>query len=104
MKSGSGFHWHMGTIKDKYLAQPGPGKGSGWYNGLGGNKNAEEEGQGMFWEAHKAAYALVEGRKEGIFLGWDESVLIMQVMDETRQQGRLRYPEKIETTDFLVNL
>jgi hypothetical protein len=37
----------------------------------------------MFWEADDAARALVGGleRKEGSFLGWDESILIMEVRE-----------------------
>ena len=37
------------------------------------------DGHGMFWEADEAARALVEGRKEGCFLGWEESTVIMEV-------------------------
>ncbi|KZT67906.1 oxidoreductase domain-containing protein [Daedalea quercina L-15889] len=92
-----------GTVEDKEWPQPGPGKGSGWFNGFGGIQ-PEGEGQGMFWEADEAAYALVEGRKESPLLSWEESVLIMEVMDQVRQHGGLRYPEKIETTDFPVAL
>jgi hypothetical protein len=44
---------------------------------------------------------LVEGRKEGRFESLDESVLIMEVMDEVRRQNGLTYPEKIETTERL---
>ncbi|TFY67310.1 hypothetical protein EVJ58_g1711 [Rhodofomes roseus] len=93
-----------GTIEDREWPQPGPGKGSGWFNGFGDGIQPEGEGQGMFWEADEAAYALVEGRKESPLLTWEESVLIMEVMDEVRKQGGLRFPEKIETTDFPVAL
>jgi predicted dehydrogenase len=93
-----------GTVEDKEWPQPGPGKGSGWYNGFGAMKNAEGEGHGMFWEADEAATAIVEGRKEGKYEGLDESILIMEVMDEVRKQGGLEYPEKIETTKFPVNM
>ena len=93
-----------GTVEEKEWRQPGPGKGSGWFNGFGGTYNAEGEGQGMFWEADEAATALVEGRKQSKFEGWEESVVIMEVMDEVRRQGGLVYPEKIETTDYPVKL
>ncbi len=88
-----------GTTEDKAWPQPGPGKGSGWYNGFLANKNAEGEGHGMFWEADEAGMALVEGRKEGKYEGLDESVLIMEVMDEVRRQNGLKYPDKIEATE-----
>jgi predicted dehydrogenase len=93
-----------GTVESKDWPQPGPGKGSGFYNGFGGNYNAEGEGHGMFWEADEAALALVEGRKEGKYESLAESILIMEVMDEVRKQGGLSYPEKIETTDYPVQL
>ncbi|EPT05470.1 NAD-binding protein [Fomitopsis schrenkii] len=93
-----------GTVEDKEWPQPGPGKGSGWFNGFLDGTQPEGEGQGMFWEADEAAYALIEGRKESPLLSWEETVVIMDVMDEVRKQGGLRYPEKIETTDFPVAL
>lgn len=88
------------TVEDKTFTQPGPGAGSNWYNGFGETMNAEGEGHGMFWEADEAGRAaLVEGRKEGQFESLDESVLIMEVMDEVRRQNGLKYPDQIETTD-----
>ena len=93
-----------GTVEDKVWPFPGPGKGSGWYNGFGKTMQPEGEGQGMYWEADEAGSALVEGRKEGKFLGLEESVLIMEVMDEARRQGGLVYPEKIESTEYPVQL
>ena len=93
-----------GTVDEKDWEQPGPGKGSGWKTGFGGMTNQEGEGHGMFWEADEAGMALVEGRKESRYEGLEESVLIMEVMDEVRRQGGLVYPEKIESTDFPVEL
>ncbi|KAI9713690.1 MAG: hypothetical protein M1828_001379 [Chrysothrix sp. TS-e1954] len=93
-----------GTIDEKDWFPPGPGKGSGWHNGFGNGQDPEGEGHGMFWEADEAAMALVEGRKEGKYLGYDESILIMEIMDEVRIQNNMKYPEKIETLDFPVAL
>jgi dihydrodiol dehydrogenase / D-xylose 1-dehydrogenase (NADP) len=93
-----------GTVEDKNWPQPGPGEGSGWYNGFGASKNAEGEGHGMFWEADEAALALVEGRKEGRFEGLDESIVIMDVMDQVRKAGGIEYPAEIESTDYPVDL
>jgi len=93
-----------GSVEEKVWEIPGPGKGSGWKNGFGGSWNAEGEGHGMFWEADEAAIALVEGRKEGKFEGLEESIVIMETMDEVRKQNGLKYPEKIETTKFPVEL
>jgi dihydrodiol dehydrogenase / D-xylose 1-dehydrogenase (NADP) len=93
-----------GTVEEKDWPQPGPGAGSGWYNGFAGGKNGEGEGHGMFWEADEAATALVEGRKEGKYESLAESIVIMEVMDEVRKQGGLSYPEKIETTKYPTQL
>ncbi|KNG90514.1 putative dimeric dihydrodiol dehydrogenase [Aspergillus nomiae NRRL 13137] len=89
-----------GTVEDKTWPQPGPGKGSNWFNGYSiAGTNPEGEGYGMFWEADEAAMALIEGRKESRYQGLDESVLIMQVMDDARRQNGLLYPQDIEATD-----
>ncbi|KAK3075882.1 hypothetical protein LTR53_000456 [Teratosphaeriaceae sp. CCFEE 6253] len=93
-----------GTVEEKEWPQPGPGKESGWKNGFGGNLNPEGEGHGMFWEADECANALKEGRKEGKYESLEESLAIMKVMDEVRKQGRMTYPDKIETTDFPTQL
>ncbi|RMZ79495.1 hypothetical protein DV738_g3287, partial [Chaetothyriales sp. CBS 135597] len=73
-----------GTVEDREWPQPG----------------VEGEGLGMFWEADEAALALTEGRKEGKFESLEESIVIMEVMDEVRKQNDLKYPDKIETTDY----
>ena len=93
-----------GTVEDKEWLQPGPGKGSGWVNGFGDETNPEGEGHGMFWEADEAASAIVEGRKEGKFESLDESIVIMEVMDEVRKQGGMKLPDNIESTDYPVEL
>ena len=58
----------------------------------------------MFWEADEAALGIVEGRKEGKFLGLDESIVIMEVMDEARRQNDFNLPDKIETTNYPADL
>lgn len=57
-------------------------------------------GHGMFWEADEAARCLRDGKKESEGLSWDESILIMETMDEVRRQGDLVYPELIETSVY----
>jgi hypothetical protein len=57
-------------------------------------------GHGMFWEADEVARCLRDGRLESEGLGWEESCVIMEVMDEVRRQGGLVYPARIESTDF----
>ncbi|KAH0291907.1 NAD(P)-binding protein, partial [Aureobasidium sp. EXF-3399] len=93
-----------GTVEEKEFVQPGPGKGSGFANGFGEDKNPEGEGHGMFWEADECAFALKEGRKEGKYEGLKESIVIMEVMDEVRKQNGMTYPDKIETTEYPTKL
>lgn len=93
-----------GTCEDKQWPQPGPGKGSGWYNGFGDDLQPEGEGHGMFWEADECGFALMEGRKEGRLEGWEESVLIMEVMDEVREKNGMKYPEDIESVEYPLKL
>ena len=61
-------------------------------------------GKGMFWEADEAARCLRDGRLESEGLGWEEIVVIMETMDEVRRQNGLRYPERIESTDYPIEL
>ncbi|PYI30996.1 NAD(P)-binding protein [Aspergillus indologenus CBS 114.80] len=61
-------------------------------------------GKGMFWEADEVARCLRDGRLESETLPWEESIVIMEVMDEVRRQGGLTYPEKIESTIYPTQL
>jgi predicted dehydrogenase len=62
--------------------------------------NRDGDGWGMYWEADEAARSVRDGKLESITLTWDESVLIMEAMDEVRRQGGLKYPELIETSSY----
>jgi hypothetical protein len=76
---------------------------------VGGEKGAVEDvecpiptdperegwGHGMFWEADEA-----DGKLESEGLGWEESLVIMETMDEVRRQGGLVYPQLIESSVF----
>lgn len=57
-------------------------------------------GHGMFWEADEAARCLRDGKLESATLPWDESVVIMEVMEEALRQGKVEYPELITTDVF----
>ncbi|KAK0127631.1 D-xylose 1-dehydrogenase (NADP(+)) [Cadophora gregata f. sp. sojae] len=57
-------------------------------------------GHGMFWEADEAARCLRDGKLESDGLGWEESLVIMETMDEVRKQGGLVYPDLIESSVF----
>jgi predicted dehydrogenase len=67
-----------------------------------GPKGAEAQGwgHGMFWEADEAARCIRDGKLESETLSWEESIVIMETMDETRKQGGLTYPELIETAVY----
>ncbi|KAJ5247311.1 hypothetical protein N7468_002294 [Penicillium chermesinum] len=45
------------------------------------------EGRGMFWEADEVARCLRDGKLESEGLPWEESLVIMEVLDEVRRQG-----------------
>jgi len=61
------------------------------------DKERDGWGHGMFWEADEAARCVRDGKQESDGLNWEESVVIMETMDEARKQGGLKYPELIET-------
>lgn len=64
----------------------------------------EIPGQGMFWEADECGRCVRDGKLESSGMGWEESVVIMETMDQVRKQGGVKYPEKIETTEYPVAL
>jgi predicted dehydrogenase len=61
-------------------------------------------GHGMYWEADEVARCLRDGKLESEGMPWEESIVIMEVMDEVRKQNGLVYPEKIETVEYPVAL
>ncbi|EEU48975.1 uncharacterized protein NECHADRAFT_75681 [Fusarium vanettenii 77-13-4] len=58
----------------------------------------------LLWEADEAALALMEGRKEGRLTTLEESIAMMEVMDEVRRQGGLQYSDEIESVEYPVKL
>jgi predicted dehydrogenase len=78
--------------------------------GSDGKESVEEHknempggGRGFMYEADEVARCIRDGKLESDTLSWDESVVIMHVMDEVRQQGGLNYPEKLETLDYPID-
>jgi hypothetical protein len=57
-------------------------------------------GHGMFWEADACARCLRDKKLECETLSWEESIVIMDVMDQVRTQNDLKYPEAIESTVY----
>lgn len=77
-------------VKDVEHTIPGPG--------------TENGGHGMYWEADEAARCLRDGKQQSATMDWEETIVIMEVMDTVRQQNGIKYPESIETTDYPVAL
>lgn len=61
-------------------------------------------GHGMFWEADEAARCWRDGDLESSIITWEESCLVMEVVDRIRQQAGITYSDEIETTDWPVQL
>lgn len=59
---------------------------------------------GFVYEADEAARCLLAGKLESEGMGWEESTVIMETMDEVRKLAGLRYPEGIESTEFPLDL
>lgn len=57
-------------------------------------------GHGMYYEADEASRCVRDGKLESDVMPWEESILIMEAMDEVRRQSGLRYPDAIESTDL----
>jgi len=61
-------------------------------------------GHGLFYEADEVARCLRDKKLESDTLSWDESIVIMELMDEVRKQGGMKYPDAIETLEFPTKL
>ena len=60
---------------------------------------------GMAFEADECGRCLQDkGKLESETMGWEESIVIMETMDEARRIGGLTYPEEIESTQFPLEL
>jgi hypothetical protein len=60
-------------------------------------------GHGMFWEADECARCIRDGKLESEGMPWRETVEVMKVMDEARQQAELKYSENLESTTYPLN-
>lgn len=49
--------------------------------------NFERQGKGFYWEADAVAVAISEGRLESDKMPWSETVRVLEMMDEVREQG-----------------
>jgi predicted dehydrogenase len=65
----------------------------------------EGDQHGMAFEADECARCLqTEGKLESDTMGWEESITIMQTMDEARRIAGLTYPEDIESVQWPLKL
>ncbi|KAK9321568.1 hypothetical protein V1517DRAFT_326017 [Lipomyces orientalis] len=53
-------------------------------------------GQGLFWEADAVARDIRDGKKFDNNYPVEESIFVMELMDEIRRQNSLKFPEEIE--------
>ncbi|KAK6498756.1 hypothetical protein TWF481_011330 [Arthrobotrys musiformis] len=59
-----------------------------------------DEGGAMYWQADGCARSIRDGKLECETMPWKETIAVMEVMDEMRRQGDLKYPESIESTAY----
>lgn len=52
---------------------------------------------GLFFQADEVGRCLRQGKTQSEIMPLEESVLIMDVMDEVRKQGEVKYPEVVES-------
>lgn len=50
-------------------------------------------GFGLYWEADAVAVDIAAGRTENSVMPWEETLRIMDLMDEARRQGGARFPQ-----------
>lgn len=65
-----------------------------------GKAGEEGWGHGQFWEADEVARCLRDGKKESDTISWDESITIMETMEEILKIGGVTYPELITSTTY----
>jgi len=58
-------------------------------------------GYGMYWQADECARCIRDGKQQSETMPWQETIAVMEVMDQVRAQGGLEYPEELETTKDL---
>ena len=58
--------------------------------------------RGFAYEADEVARCIRDGKKESEVLSLEESIVIMKVMDQAREQNGLKYPDKLETLDYPI--
>lgn len=54
------------------------------------------DGHGMFWEADECARCIRDGKLESDRMPWSESIAVMSIMTQARQQNDFYYPDLLE--------
>lgn len=73
-------------------SEPEPGEPIA-FNKAGQQFKFPQEGWGFYYEADAAALDVAAGRKENAVMPWSETVRTMEIVDEVRRQGGLRFPQ-----------
>jgi predicted dehydrogenase len=55
----------------------------------------ERPGKGFYWEADAVALAIAAGHKESEMMPWAEMIRVMELLDETRRQGGVKFPQDL---------
>lgn len=61
-----------------------------------------DAGRGLFHEADEAARCIKEGKKESGTVSLDETVVVMETLDEIRLQGGLKFPSALESAEYKI--
>ena len=54
----------------------------------------EKPGKGLYWEADAVALDIAAGRKQNDVMPWEETIRVMEIMDEVRKQGGAKFPQE----------
>lgn len=54
----------------------------------------EKPGKGLYWEADAVALDIAAGRKQNDVMPWEETMRVMEIMDEVRKQGGAKFPQE----------
>lgn len=53
----------------------------------------ERPGKGFYWEADAVALDIAAGRQQSSVMPWEETLRVMELLDEVRRQGGARFPQ-----------
>lgn len=62
-------------------------------NGQGQKYEFERVGKGFYWEADAVAFDIAAGRTQNDVMPWTETIRVLEMLDEVRQQGGAKFPQ-----------